>query len=73
MEGLADDCTAPSAKTLRMFAMSARELKVQAYREWSRSTELQYRYHTFDYYWSERYARIYGISARIPPAGRRLH
>jgi hypothetical protein len=53
--------------------MSARELKVQAYREWSRTTELQYRYHTFDYYWSERYARVYSLPARIAPHGRLLH
>jgi hypothetical protein len=53
--------------------MSARELKVQAYREWSRTTELQYHYHTFDYYWSERYARVYSLPARIAPLGRLLH
>jgi hypothetical protein len=47
--------------------MSARELKVQAYKEWSRTTELQYRYHTFDHYWSERYARVYSLPARIAP------
>jgi hypothetical protein len=50
--------------------MSARELKVQAYREWSHSTDLQYRYHTFDHYWWERYARIYGLPVRVK---RRLH
>jgi hypothetical protein len=50
--------------------MSARELQVQAYREWSRSVELQYRYHTFDYYWSERYARVYSLPVRIAQAGR---
>jgi hypothetical protein len=53
--------------------MSARDLKVQAYREWSRSTELQYRYHTFDYYWSERYARVYRLPVRLAPVGRWLH
>jgi hypothetical protein len=53
--------------------MSTRELQVQAYTEWSRSTELQHHYHTFDYYWSERYARVYSLPARIAPAGRRLH
>jgi hypothetical protein len=47
--------------------MSARELKVQAYREWSGSSELRYRYHTFDHYWSERYARVYRLPARIAP------
>ena len=53
--------------------MSARELEIQAYQEWSRSTELQYRYHTFDYYWSERYARVFSLPARITPVGQRLH
>ena len=45
--------------------MSATQLQVQAYREWSRSDKLQYCYHTFDYYWSERYARVYRLPARI--------
>ena len=53
--------------------MSARELKIQAYREWCCSTELRYSYHTFDYYWLERYARVYRLPARIAPVGRRLH
>jgi hypothetical protein len=53
--------------------MSARELQVQAYREWSHSTELQYRYHTFDYYWSERYARVYRLPARSAPIRRLLN
>jgi hypothetical protein len=34
--------------------MSAKELQVQAYWEWSGSTELQYRYLTFDYFWLKR-------------------
>jgi hypothetical protein len=54
-------------------AMSTRDLKVQAYREWSRSTELQYLYHTFDYYWSERYARVYRLPVRIATVRRLLH
>ena len=53
--------------------MSARELKVQAYQEWSHSTELQYRYHTFDYYWSQRYARVYRLTVRIAPMKWLLH
>jgi len=53
--------------------MSATELQVQAYREWNRSSELQYRYHTFDYYWSERYARVYRLPVRIAPVRRQLH
>ena len=53
--------------------MSARELQVQAYREWSCSNELQYRYHTFDYYWSERYARVYRFPTRVASLGRLLH
>ena len=73
MEGMAEGCTSLSVKTSRRCAMSARDLKVQAYREWSRSTELQYRYHTFDYYWSERYARVYRLPVRLAPVGRWLH
>jgi len=73
MEGIEDGCKSPSTMTFRRCAMSATELQVQAYREWSRSTELQYRYHTFDYYWSERYARVYRLPVRIAPVGRQLH
>ena len=53
--------------------MSARKLQVQAYREWRRSNELQYRYHTFDHYWSQRYARVYRLPTRIASVGRQLH
>jgi hypothetical protein len=53
--------------------MSARGLQVQAYHEWSRSTKLQYRYHTFDYYWAERYARVYRLPTRITSVGWLLH
>ena len=53
--------------------MSARELQAQAHREWRDSTELQYRYHTFDYYWSERYARVYRLPTRIASLCRALH
>jgi hypothetical protein len=53
--------------------MSARRLQVQAYWEWSHSTELQYRYHTFDYYWAKRYARVYRLPKRVAPVKRLLH
>ena len=53
--------------------MSARELQVQAYREWSHSIELQHHYHTFDFYWSERYARVYRLPVRMTSVGRLLH
>jgi hypothetical protein len=60
-------------KTARRCVMSAKKLQVQAYCEWRRSTALQYRYHTFDYYWSERYARVYRLPARTTPVERLLH
>jgi len=53
--------------------MSARELQANAYREWSSSTILQDRYHTFDYYWLERYARVYRLPTRIASLCRVLH
>ena len=53
--------------------MSATELQVQAYREWRRSNELQHLYHTFDYYWSERYARVYRLPVRVAPVAVLLH
>jgi hypothetical protein len=53
--------------------MSTRQLQTQAYREWSRSAELKCQYHTFDYYWWERYARVYQLRARIRPLDRLAH
>jgi len=53
--------------------MSTRELQQRAYREWSRSDELKCRYHTFDYYWWEQYARVYSLPARVQAPGRRVH
>jgi hypothetical protein len=53
--------------------MSATELQNQAYREWSRSSEIQYHYHTFDFYWLERYARVYRLPLRIAAVRRQLH
>jgi hypothetical protein len=70
---MAEGGSSPSVKTSRRCGMSVRELKVQAYREWSHSTELQYRYHTFDYYWSQKYARVYRLPVRIAPMKWLLH
>ena len=43
----------------RRCAMTIRQLQIQAYREWNGSSETRRKYHTFDYYWFERYARVY--------------
>ena len=53
--------------------MSTRQLQTRAFSEWSRSNELKCRYHTFDYYWWERYARVYRLPARIMPVDRPAH
>lgn len=45
--------------------MRVSELKDRANREWSRSPELRHQYHTFEYYWWERYARVYHLPTRI--------
>jgi hypothetical protein len=45
--------------------MTPRLLQVQAYREWNTSADLKSRYHTFDYYWWERYARVYRLPTRV--------
>ena len=47
--------------------MNARPLQIRAYEEWNHSIELKGQYHTFDYYWWERYARVYQLPARIGP------
>jgi len=43
----------------RKAAMTIRQLQIQAREEWSRSPDIKGRYHTFEYYWAERYERIY--------------
>ncbi len=53
--------------------MSTRKIQIQAYREWKNSTELKYQYHTFDYYWLVRYARVYWLPSRARHVGRPVH
>jgi hypothetical protein len=53
--------------------MSTRQLQIHAYREWTRAPDLKRQYHTFDYYWMERYARVYCLPTRIRPVERPLH
>ena len=53
--------------------MTTMQLQTQAYREWSRSSDLKCRYCTFDYYWRERYARVYRLPARVVPDERIMH
>jgi hypothetical protein len=49
--------------------MTTMQLQNQAYSEWSRSPAIKCNYHTFEYYWMERYARVYQLPVRISPAG----
>ncbi len=44
--------------------MTARQLQNHAYMEWNASTAIRHRYHTFEYYWWERYARVYQLAQR---------
>jgi len=53
--------------------MTTRKLQNQAYREWNRSPEKRCQYHTFEYYWCERYARVYQLPSRIRPDGQAAH
>jgi len=43
-------------------AMTNRQLQIKAREEWSRSPDIKCRYHTFEYYWVERYERIYRLT-----------
>jgi hypothetical protein len=52
--------------------MTTRQLQTRAYSEWSRSTEKRSRYHTFEYYWWEQYARVYQLPVRIGNFGQRI-
>ena len=53
--------------------MTTRQLQLQAYREWSCSSDLKCRFHTFDYYWWERYARVYRLPVRTDLADAVMH
>lgn len=53
--------------------MTTRQLQTIAYQEWQCSPDIKCRYHTFDYYWFERYARVYGLPARIAEIVRQAH
>jgi hypothetical protein len=57
----------------RRRAMTTRQLQNQAYKEWNCSQDIKRSYHTFEYYWVERYARVYQLPARIRSAGRFNH
>jgi hypothetical protein len=53
--------------------MKARQLQIMAYREWNSSTENRNRYHTFEYYWYERYARVYRLPSHVKNASSLFH
>lgn len=44
--------------------MTSTQLQVQALNEWKRSSDIKRQYHTFEYYWFERYARVYRLEPR---------
>ena len=57
---------APVRNNVRRYqAMTIQQLKNRAQQEWSDSADIKCRYHTFEYYWAERYARIYRLPTRI--------
>jgi hypothetical protein len=53
--------------------MTTRQLQFQARKEWSGSPDIKCRYHTFEYYWAERYERIYRLSIRFRPWWKLTH
>lgn len=53
--------------------MTTRQLQTQAYREWDGSASIKCKYHTFEYYWLERYARVYKLPSRIRSIDRFIH
>ena len=53
--------------------MTSRQLQIKAYSEWSRSDEKKSRFHTFEYYWWEQYARVYQLPSRIRFFVPRIH
>jgi hypothetical protein len=53
--------------------MTTRQLHIRAYSEWKRSPDIKREYHTFEYYWWEKYARVYGLSARAGSVATTVH
>jgi hypothetical protein len=53
--------------------MTTRELHRHAYDEWNNSSAIKRRYHTFEYYWWERYARVYRLASGTKPIGKFTH
>jgi len=53
--------------------MTTTQLHMQAYREWKRSPDIKREFHTFEYYWWEKYARVYGLSSRAGSVGPSIH
>ena len=53
--------------------MTTRQLQTQAYTEWKGSANIKRQFHTFEYYWWEKYARVYGLSSRVAPVSSTLH
>ena len=53
--------------------MTPRQLHIRAYTEWQRSPDIKREYHTFEYYWWEKYARVYGLSARADSVATTVH
>jgi len=45
--------------------MSVEQLRLQAFNEWNGSGRIKQQYHTFEFYWSERYARVYRLPNRV--------
>ena len=45
--------------------MTTRQLQLRAFREWNSSAATRGRYHTFEFYWCEKYARVYRLPTRI--------
>jgi hypothetical protein len=57
----------------RRAAMTTSQLQFQAREEWSRSPDIKCRYHTFEYYWAERYERMYRLSILLRPWWKLTH
>jgi hypothetical protein len=45
--------------------MTIKHIQQKAFLEWRNSNDIQQRYHTFEFYWWERYARVYQLPRRI--------
>lgn len=45
--------------------MTIRQLQLKAFDEWNKSRQIKQQFHTFEFYWWQKYARVYQLPSKI--------